>query len=156
MQQPIRRSKRIEWLKRYVPAELLGTLTALLAAGLSYNHSHSFILATATGWAGEGIGFYGYFVVTEFIMAHRRHINLPFLRRLGHALSSASSNLLIEFLPAELLDTFFLRPFLLFLIPHLIHPYLFGFLIGKFAADAAFYGLAICGYEIKKRWFMKK
>ena len=71
------------------------------------------------------------------------------------AIGVASTNLIVEFAPAETLDNFFIRPFAMYIIPQHIHPYPVGFLIGKFSADLVFYLFAIVGYEARKRWFIK-
>ena len=146
------KSKTREWLNRYIPAEILGTIGALIAAWVVYSHTHSYIAAAASGWVGEGIGFYGYFVTTELLLSGRKYQQYPLIRRLLLAITTASTNLLVEFLPAELLDNFIIRPYLMYLLPQYIHPYPVGFLIGKFSADILFYALAITGYEIRKRW----
>jgi hypothetical protein len=147
-----RKEKRKEWLRRYVPAEILGTVLALAAAWTTYAQTNSFVAATAAGWAGEGIGFYGYFVTSELPVSAKRYSKHRILKRIPLAIAAASTNLLVEFLPAEILDNFILRPYLMYLMPHYIHPYPAGFLVGKFSADILFYALAIVGYESRKRW----
>lgn len=147
-----RTSKRKEWLRRYVPAEILGTIIALIGAWAVFAQTHSYIAATAAGWVGEGIGFYGYFVTTELLLGAQRYRQHAPFRRVFLAAGAASTNLVVEFLPAELLDNFIIRPFLMYLLPHYIHPYPVGFLAGKFSADIIFYAFAIVGYELRKRW----
>lgn len=147
--------KRTEWLRRYIPAEIIGTAAALIGAWLTYNHSHSFVAAAAVGWLSEGIGFYGFFVTLELRASSRRYANKPFLKRVFLAFSSASTNLVVEFLPAELIDNFIIRPYAMYQAPHLIHPYPIGFLVGKFSADIIFYALAIVGYETRKRYLRR-
>jgi hypothetical protein len=149
------RQKRKEWLKRYIPAEILGTLTALIGAALGYHHAHSAIAATAGGWVGEGVGFYGYFVSLELLSNSARYKSSKLFKRIGLAISAASTNLLVEFLPAELLDNFIIRPFLMYQGVKHIHPLAAGFLIGKFSADIIFYAIAVVGYESRKR-FLKR
>lgn len=144
--------KTKEWAKRYIPAEILGTAGALLAAWIVYNHTHSYIAATASGWVGEGISFYGYFVSTELLLNAKKYRKHPFFKRILLVIGVASTNLFVEFAPAEILDNFFIRPFAMYIAPQHIHPYPVGFLAGKFSADILFYLLAIIGYEAKKRW----
>lgn len=144
--------KTREWLKRYIPAELLGTVGALLAAGAVYSHTHSYITGAAAGWVGEGIGFYGYFVTSELLLNARKYRHRPFFMSILLAISVASTNLLVEFLPAEILDNFIIRPIAMYVVPQHIHPYVLGFLVGKFSADVLFYALAVIGYEARKRW----
>ena len=146
------KSKRKEWLRRYIPAEILGTITALIGAWTVYAHTGSYVTATASGWFGEGIGFYGYFTVTEFLSNSKRYKEHSIFKRTSLAIAAASTNLIVEFMPAEIFDNFIIRPFLMYLAPHYIHPYPVGFLVGKFSADIIFYALAIVGYEARKRW----
>lgn len=146
------KSKRREWLRRYIPAEVLGTMAALIGAWIAYSHTHSFITATASGWVGEGIGFYGYFITTELLRSGKLYREHLIVKRISLAVAAASTNLFVEFAPAEILDNFIIRPYLMYLAPHYIHPYPVGFLIGKFSADILFYGLAIVGYETRRRW----
>ncbi len=146
------KNKRGEWLRRYIPAEILGTITSLTGAWIVYAHTQSFVAATASGWFCEGIGFYGYFITTELLSNSRRYSQYRLLKRVSWAVTAASTNLLVEFLPAEILDNFIIRPFAMFEAPHYIHPYPVGFLVGKFSADIIFYMFAIIGYESRKRW----
>lgn len=148
-------SRKKEWLKRYVPAEVLGTIIALGGAWITYLHTHSYVAATATGWIGEGLGFYGYFITVELLQNHMRYAEHRTIRRMGLAVAAASTNLLVEFMPAEVFDNLIIRPFAMFVAPQYIHPYPFGFLVGKFSADLIFYILAIIGYEARKHWLQR-
>lgn len=148
-------TKRREWLRRYIPAEILGTVAALIGAWVVYTHTHSFVAAAAAGWLAEGIGFYGYFVTFELLKNSRRYREHDFMKRIWRAAVAASTNLLVEFLPAEVLDNFIIRPYLMYLAPHYIRPYPIGFLAGKFSADILFYALAITGYEARKHWLKR-
>jgi len=152
MKQRSTSTKRREWLRRYLPAEIIGTATALIGAWLVFAHTHSFVAATAAGWLCEGIGFYGYFITTELLANSKRYSQHPIIKQVGLAIGTASTNLVIEFLPAEIIDNFIIRPYLMYLLPHYIHPYPLGFLVGKLSADILFYALAIVGYEARKRW----
>lgn len=148
-------SKRREWLRRYIPAEILGTGLALIGAWLVYIHTHSYVAAAASGWVGEGIGFYGYFTTIELLAGGRRFQQYNLAKRIWLAVTSASTNLLVEFVPAELLDNFIVRPFAMYKVPQFIHPYPLGFLAGKFSADLLFYALAIVGYEARKHYLKR-
>ena len=146
------KTKTRAWLSRYIPAEILGTIGALIAALVVYTHGHSYIAAAASGWVGEGICFYGYFVTTELLLNARKYRQRPLIKRVSLAVATASTNLLVEFLPAELVDSFIIRPYLMYLMPQYIHPYPVGFLAGKFSADVVFYAFAIIGYEARRHW----
>jgi hypothetical protein len=146
------KSKTREWLNRYIRAEVLGTIGALIAAWVVYGHTHSYIAAAASGWVGEGIGFYGYFIAAELLLNSRKYHQYPLIKRVYLVVAAASTNLLVEFMPAEILDNLFIRPFAMYIVPQYIHPYPIGFLAGKFSADVIFYILAIIGYETRKHW----
>ena len=146
------KDKRKEWLRRYIVAELLGTVVALLAAWIVYAQSGSFIVATAAGWIGEGVGFYGYFITVELLFHATTYKQYKKLKRISLALAATSANIFMEFMPAEILDNLLLRPFLMYLAPHYIHPYPVGFLAGKLGADVLFYTLVITAYEARKHW----
>lgn len=149
------KAKRREWLRRYIPAEVLGTIAALIGAWVVYAQTGSFVAAAATGWLAEGAGFYGYFITFELLKNNKRYSEHNFIKRIWLAAATASTNLLVEFLPAELLDNFIIRPYLMYLAPHYIRPYPVGFLAGKFSADILFYVLAIGGYEARKHWLKR-
>lgn len=146
------KSKFREWLGRYLVAECLGTITALSFAYVAFSRSHSYIIAAGSGFVGEGIGFYGYFITSELLKNGQAYRHLPLVKRLGAILAKSSTNLIIEFAPAEVVDNIFIRPFLMFYMPQHIKPYALGFIIGKFMADALFYAFAVAGYELKKRF----
>lgn len=141
-----------EWFGRYLIAELIGTVVALILAYSSFAHSHSYALAAAAGFVGEGIGFYGYFIVRELLTNVAAYSSLPVLKKISRIIAKSSTNLIIEFAPAEIIDTIFIRPFLMFIVPQHVKPYAFGFIMGKFSADVLFYAFAIAGYEIKKKF----
>lgn len=156
MGMPNLREKRTEWLKRYIPAEIAGTAVALACAWIVYAHIHTLASATGAGWLGEGIGFYGYFIVAELTLRARWYQTYPLLKRIALVVITASTNLFVEFMPAEIFDNFIIRPFLMYMAPQYIHPYPLGFLAGKFSADILFYVLAIAGYEARKRWLRRQ
>ena len=145
------KNKFREWLKRYIPAEMCGTIIALTLAWIMYSQTHSYALGAAAGWVGEGIGFFGYFIVNELLIHTKSYASYSFFKRVPLVLAAAGTNLIVEFLPAEIIDNLLIRPFVMFVIPQYIHPYPLGFLIGKLSADIFFYIFAIVGYEIRKR-----
>jgi len=127
-----------EWLWRYLPLEIIATITALMGAGLvSLVTSNQVALAFAGTW-GENIGFYGYAAWRDY----RTHQG--FLRLAGH--------MLVEFGPAEALDSFVVRPACMYLGQQMTGSLGWGIALGKIAADVVFYVLVIASYELKKRW----
>ena len=104
MDEATKQSKKREWLKRYIPAEILGTLAALLAAWFVYNQTGSYVAAAAAGWTGEGVVFFGYFITIELLSNSKRYTQYPFFKRIALIIGAAGTNLLVEFLPAEIID----------------------------------------------------
>ncbi len=134
-----------------MPAEVLGTVLAVIFAWFSYAHTHSYLAGAGAGFAGEGIGFYGYFVVYELRQHGILYKGKPLYKRLPLILAKSGTSLFVEFAPAEVLDNIFVRPFAMYIVPQYIKPYALGFIVGKLGADLVFYMLAIVGYEAKKR-----
>ncbi len=133
--QPAAVPRPLLWLRRYAPAEVAALVGAVLAAGAV----DRFGLPAATAFAaalGEGIAFYAVLFVRDF---RRRHAVVPTLR-----------GLLLEFGPAEVLDTALIRPGAMYLGPLLIGQVTAGVVAGKLAADAVFYTLAIVGHEFNR------
>lgn len=109
-------------------------------------------MAAAAGWLGEGVGFFGYFITLELFRSQALYNRHGLLKRVTLIIAAASTNLIVEFLPAEIIDNVVVRPFAMYIAPMYLHPYPVGFLIGKFGADIIFYAIAILGYEARKHW----
>lgn len=137
------------WVKRYGVSEL---------AGVGMAFGGSWLMATATGnpiaaaygaAVGEGLGFYGSLVTREMIRAayiagSRRE---PFGFR---EMMRTWRGLLLEFGPAELLDTGVVRPLAMAVGMNSLGPGL-GIIAGKVLADVAFYLPVIWVYERRRR-----
>ncbi|MEO7910908.1 MAG: hypothetical protein ABIV47_14795 [Roseiflexaceae bacterium] len=124
------------WFWRYLPAELLGTPTALLCAWLAATLTGSLAAAGIAGTWGENLGFYGIMIGREL----KRHS----LR----ALPTILRDLILEFGPAEALDSLLLRPVLMYAEVTLVSSTALGIVAGKIAADVCFYVPAIVCYEL--------
>jgi fructose-specific phosphotransferase system IIC component len=125
-----------EWLWRYGPAELAATAGALLAA----TATDALGAAAATAYAaaiGETIAFYAVILGRD-------------LRRSRGTRRRTITGVMVEFGPAEIADTFAVRPLAMYLGPLLIGSLTAGVLAGKLAADVVFYALAIIAYEWRK------
>lgn len=62
-----------EWLRRYLPAELCGTVTALLAAQLAFMASRSLVVAAVCGSIAETTGYYAAAIARDAIAHYRIH-----------------------------------------------------------------------------------
>ena len=123
-----------EWLWRYGPAEAAATAGALAAAAAT----NALDMPAATAFAaalGETLAFYMVILFRDLrrTLGPRRH---------------TLTALLVEFGPAEVLDTFAVRPLAMYLGPLLVGHLAAGVLAGKLAADIVFYALAIVGYQL--------
>jgi len=141
-----------EWVGRYLPAEVLGTVAALAAAWAVHAATGSLISAAVAGTLGESLGYYGCMAVREALVHDSRHRHHGRMKRLWLTGASTVRDLLIEFGPAELVDSFLVRPFFMFLMPSLLDSFTAGILLGKVAADVVFYSLAIGAYELRRQY----
>ena len=148
----IRSDKIREWLWRYVPAEIVATITALLGATIAHTLTGLLIVAAIGGTIGENIGYYGYFAIKEATRHYRDHSQHGALRRMFLTAVKTVRDMAVEFGPAEALDSLVMRPLCMYLGPQLLPSFELGILAGKIAADIVFYSLAIIGYELRKQW----
>jgi hypothetical protein len=138
---PARRRTR-EWLARYAPAELAAIVGAVLAATVV----DRFGVAAATAYAGaigEGVAFYAVLFARD-LRANRAG------RSGGRAVGRTVRNLVLEFGPAEVLDTAAVRPLAMYLGTVAVGQAWLGVILGKIAADVVFYVLAITSYELRR------
>ena len=98
---------------------------------------------------GETVGFYAGFLIVRYL---REEIDGPPRRRIAVIVAAA----VVEFGPAEIIDTVLIRPAAMFLGSLATGNVIIGVLIGKVAADIVFYGLAITSYEVLVRRFLHR
>jgi hypothetical protein len=145
------RDKLREWGRRYLLAELVGTLTALTAALTVHALTGSLASAALAGSVSESIAYYG-------VMLHRvapalwaEHAGAGRTRRLlrtGRGLAAEAC----DFFAAEIADTLVVRPGLIYLAAGWAGSGVVGgLLIGKLLADVGFYAVVIPSYELRKR-----
>jgi|SRR4051794_5059123 hypothetical protein len=144
-------SKLREWGRRYLAAEIVGTLCALAAALGVYAGSRSLASAALAASLAETAGFYSMILRQTLPPIYRLHAGLSTGRRLWmtcrHGLAEAS-----DFVVAEVCDTLVLRPTLIYLAASWAgSDVVAGLLVGKVLADAGFYAVVIPSYELRKR-----
>lgn len=132
------KAKTLEWLKRYGPAEISGTLAAYLGFMLVKHLTGSPVVAAFAGAWAENIGFYSVILVDRF--------KAP---AAGQRKTQILLDILTEFGPSELLDSFILRPLCLTLGTQWLGETL-GIFVGKVAGDVCFYLPVIATYELRK------
>ncbi len=149
------RRKSKEWLKRYLPAEIIGTITAVGAASIAHLFSKNLILVAYAGALGEAIGFYSTILIQNIVVVREKEkiekqifSIISFLKIL--------KKIIYEFGPAGVIDGLLLRPFFMYLFPLLLKNFTLGILIGKITGDITFYFLVILSYELNKRRELNK
>jgi hypothetical protein len=134
-----------EWLKRYLPPEIAGTITALLSAGIAHIYIGNHIAIAYYGSLGEAIGFYSTVLFQHLlIVSKNKKITFP-------VFIHVVKNIVLEFGFAGLIDGLLLRPFFMYTFPLILKDFTLGILIGKITGDITFYILVIISYEIKKQ-----
>lgn len=143
-----------EWIKRYVPAELLSTALTLIAALITFHYTQQrLITALAATWSGN-VSYFGYIFLRDVFLT------VATLHKTGKRYTSRTfyknvRALVIEFGPAELMDSLVIRPALMYYLPLLTGNMTAGIIIAKFAADITFYVPAIVSYELSKKRYRK-
>ena len=140
-----------EWLKRYLPAEIVGTFTAVGVATITHLFTANYIFIAYTATLGEAFGFYSTVIIQNIITANKKNE----LKNKSFKFSDFSkiiAGIVLEFGPSGLLDGLLLRPFFMYLFPILMKNFTLGILAGKIAGDCTFYMLVILSYEMKKRY----
>jgi len=131
------RKKLLEWINRYGPAEVVGTITAIFGATIAHKLTSNEVVSAYSGSICESFGFYSIMLTQEF----RRYSK-------GHHWQTAR-NLFLEFGPSEMLDSFVTRPLFMGLGLHYIGQG-WGLIVGKLTADFIFYIPSIIIYEVIK------
>jgi hypothetical protein len=122
-----------------------------MAATSAYAVSGSLLAAAIAGTIGENLGFYGVAGSRNFAEQWRLSSGDRGERRRS-SLARTVWLSAIEFGPAELVDTFAVRPLLLWIAPLVIGVPIAGWVVGKLGADLVFYGAAGVGYVLGQRW----
>jgi hypothetical protein len=144
------RKKGAEWLKRYLPAEIIATITAIGAASIIHLFSNNHILIAYTGSLAEAIGFYSTIAIQNILVVVNK--NKSENKRFSFSDSvKIVVDMLLEFGVAGMIDGLLLRPLFMYLFTLYLSSFTLGILLGKIAGDITFYMLVISSYEIKKR-----
>src|SRR4051812_7420902 len=118
-------------VKRYALAEIMGTITAVCAAGAVYQGTGSLAKAAVAGSMGEAIGYYAVATLRELKHYYRTHHKHPHIRRIMLTAGHSTRGLAVEFGPAYLVDSLLIRPLLLYWLPQILPWVWAAWLIGK-------------------------
>ena len=143
-------TKVAEWVRRYGPIELAGAICAVGVALLVNHWTGSLATSAVAGAWAECLGYYGAAGWLEMRRSTHEAAALGPASRASRLLTTVRT-LVIEFGPAEVIDTALVRPALMFAAPLLLGSVGVGLLVGKIAADAVFYAIVIRVYEARKR-----
>ena len=142
------KKKLAEWFNRYALAAVLGiTCSVLFAAAARFLHP---ALIAYVAMVGDNIGFYGTIIFKEYQREKTKEKNKTV------TLYRTARNIILEFGPAEYLDSPVIRPLCLFLLPKLVGSLTLGIILGNIIADITFYIPSIIAYEIKKHHLKEK
>lgn len=139
-----------EWLKRYLPAEIVGTITAIGAASIAHLFYKNLIFTAYAGSLGEAIGFYSTVIIQSLLTKIKKN-KVENKQFTFSDFSRIFTNIVLEFGPAGIIDGLVLRPFFMFVFPVLLGNFTLGILVGKIIGDITFYCLVILSYELKKK-----
>ena len=143
------RSRVEDWARRYGVAELAGIVTALVAAWLVDALGAHIVAIAYAATAGENVGFYGVIISRQIAIDRRQAIAAGTPYR-GVAIWRTMRDLLLEFGPAEVLDSLVFRPLAMFLGVRFLGRDI-GVVAGKLAADITFYLPVIMTYELRRQ-----
>lgn len=144
-----------EWLKRYLPAEIVGTITALVAASIFHFFTSNLVFIAYAGSIGEAIGFYATVFIQQLLQTNKVNKAIGKLFSFSDFMK-ISGAIAVEFGIAGLVDDLTLRPFFMYLFPILLNNFTLGIVLGKLVGDISFYMLVILSYELKKKKLFTK
>ncbi|MCP9274539.1 hypothetical protein [Mycolicibacterium arenosum] len=141
------RVKAVEWMRRYLCNEIAGTTVEMVGATVAYLVTDSLAAAAIVASIGASVGYYAAAYVAAVRLSFRAQCARPRAERLAVANLLALRSVLVEFGPAELLDSIFVRPLAFYLGPQMFGNVAAGWVFGKLVSDLAFYAAAIFSYE---------
>jgi hypothetical protein len=148
MEQPrSAREKLTEWVRRYLPCEIAGTVGELGGAAVVYLLTGSMAAAAITATIGASVGYYAAAYISAVRWALREDSDRPMGPRVLVANLFALRSVAIEFGPAEVIDSIAIRPLAYYLGPIMFDNVVVGWIFGKLVSDIGFYALAVVSYE---------
>ncbi|MCK5333609.1 MAG: hypothetical protein KAJ24_03785 [Candidatus Aenigmarchaeota archaeon] len=144
----MKKSKLREWFDRYAFTEFIALLIGLAFANIAMHLWNNIIIAAFLATWGDNIGFYGIIIYKDMKLRKKKDKKITF-----HGVLKVARNTIVEFGPAEYLDSFLLRPFHLASLPYLLSNYSLAIIIGTVLADITYYIPVITSYEFRKKVF---
>jgi hypothetical protein len=128
------------WAARYGPAEALSIAFTVVGALVVLGWTGSAVAAGVAGTWADNLGYYGWILARD-LRGHRSTASL----------ARTARNLVLEFGPGELLDSFLVRPIALSAALAWLGPPLFAAVVGKLAADVLFYLPTLASHELLRK-----
>ncbi|AFK01511.1 hypothetical protein Emtol_0357 [Emticicia oligotrophica DSM 17448] len=148
----IKNKKVLEWIKRYLPAELISIIITLVTSIWILTQTKSNMTMAIVGtWAGN-FGYFGTILLNDIIIT-KRDLNSKNKKYTIQTFLKNLRALFVEFGIAEVFDSLIIRPVLMYYIPIWLNNVSLGVIIAKFTADITFYIPAIISYEMSKKKF---
>ena len=141
------RRKLREWIRRYLPCEIAGTVGELGGATVAYLATGSLAAAAITATIGASAGYYAAAYISAVRWSYRAHDHRRWLPRVLVSNLLALRSVAVEFGPAELIDSVAVRPVAFYVGPLIFDNTVAGWIFGKLVSDVAFYLCAIFSYE---------
>lgn len=140
--------KIYEWLDRYFIPTLVSLIVSLgLAFGLHFLFGNRVLTALGGTW-GDNFGFYGLILYKDIKQRRAKDEKITIMGML-----KVLRNAVVEFGPGEYLDSFVIRPTMMYFIPLWLNNVGWGILIAKILADVSFFLPTIVAYEFRKKIF---
>ena len=142
------RTKATKWLRRFLPAEVVGTLIALVCTYVTMQFTDNRVTIAYAASIAETASFYLTIITTDILLA-RKKLKAENRTLTWKGALSLLKNMLIDFGLAELADSFVIRPFFMYIFPLWLGNYVWGTIAGKIASDIVFYVPVIIAAEIR-------
>ncbi len=139
-------SNLIDWLSRYLLAELAGIVGAVVGGSIVQLVASNQALVALGGVWGENLGFY----TTIFLSSIIRAASTCKALNVRDAYSIVRK-ICVEFGVSEVVDTLVTRPLLLYAFTSMTDNVPIGLCLAKVSADVAFYSITILMYEYSKQ-----
>lgn len=139
------KEKILEWIKRYLPAEVGATIGAISGAIITNLLFKNDYLSAFAGTWGENLFYYSLILYQDLQKRKERDEKITLI-----GFWKVIRNMLFEFSLGEIIDSFLIRPTAMYFFPKIIGNFVIGIFIGKIVADVIFYIPTIIFYELKK------
>ncbi|MEX1112006.1 MAG: hypothetical protein WEC84_00960 [Candidatus Andersenbacteria bacterium] len=140
-----------EWLKRYIPAEIVAALAAVLTAVVAQRVTDKVALLAIIATLGEVVGFYSVLITRDLRKSLRLHEQITPKTAVLSAYRTVR-NAIVEFGFSEVLDIFLIRPATIYFFTTQLGNLQLGVILGKITADVVFYIPTVVGYEFRKKF----